>query len=332
MVLTDWSCSLSRRSIEFEWLWDHSIGFYGVWIVHIGRQTGLLARLADSPIAENNLASATNLYKPAVQAWCSAAVAYGFLRKRNGKLYLARNMKRILLGAKDPEYLGGQFSYLALRSLEYGGFEDLFKRGRTRDMASTFNAIQQATDWDHYAFLRTIRHGRKELHLLLSRGCSLLDIGCGTGNFIAKLQEEYPRSIFVGIDPSVESIKRAIKISKSKCIRIIKQSGEAMQFLDEFDITYLGESLYAARDKQKVISNCYRALKKGGTVAIIEGLLPHTQGNKNKLIMGMQLDFALQGYQFMTAKELTKLLKAAKFSQTQFTDLGGSVYLVTARK
>src|SRR5690349_18219508 len=104
MTLTDFSRCLRHKSIEFERLWDHSIGFYGVWIAHIGRQTGLLARLADSPIAPNNLASATNLYKPAVQAWCSAAVAYGFLRKRNGKLCLARNMKGILLDLKDPEY------------------------------------------------------------------------------------------------------------------------------------------------------------------------------------------------------------------------------------
>ncbi len=323
---------MKLHSIEFERLWNYSVGFYGVWIVHIGRQTGLLDKLANSPIAANSLASATGLYEPAVQAWCSAALAYGFLRKRDRKLCLAKNMKGILLDVKDHEYLGGQYSYLALRSLEYDGFTDLFKRGRTRDMVSTFNAIQQATDWDHYAFLTTIKGYRRELHFLLSKGCRLLDIGCGTGSFIAKLHQEYPRSIFVGIDPSIEAVKRANKISKSKCIRIIKQDGEAMQFLDEFDIAYLGESLYAARDKQKMISNCYRALKKGGTVAIIEGLLPCIRSDENRLIMGMQLDFALQGYQFMTSKELTKLLRSSKFSRIRFTDLGGSVHLVTARK
>jgi hypothetical protein len=46
--------------------------------------------------------------------------------------------------------------------------------------------------------------------------------------------------------------------------------------------------------------------------------------------MGMQLDFALQGYRFMTRKEIVRLLR--KFTGVRFEDLGGSVYLVTATK
>ena len=107
-----------------------------------------------------------------------------------------------------------------------------------------------------------------------------------------------------------------------------------MKFSEEFDVVYLGESLYAARNQQRVVSNCHRALKKGGILAIMEGLLPESnlQSNENRLIMGMQLDFALQGYQFMTAKRIARLLKAAGFGKTQFTDLGGALYLVTATR
>ena len=238
----------------------------------------------------------------------------------------------MLLDKKNPKYLGGQFSYLALRSLEYDGFDDLFKHGKTRDMTSTFDAIQQATDWDHYAFIIAIKRSRKELHLLLSKGCRLLDVGCGTGSFLAKLQIEYPKSSLVGIDPSNEAVKRATRMVESKCIAIMKQDGESMQFSDEFHVVYLGESLYATRDKQKVVLNCYNALKKRGIVAITEGLLPCKQTSEYKLILGMQLDFALQGYQFMTSKEVTKLLQTTGFSRIKYIHLGGSVYLVTARK
>jgi ubiquinone/menaquinone biosynthesis C-methylase UbiE len=320
---------LKARSADFARLWGYSVGFYGVWLVHVGRQTGLLERLARSPMSVKELISDAKMHPPAVQAWCSAAISYGLVREKKNKLYLKPVMKALLLHRKNPDYLGGQLSYLALRSLEYGNFKDLFKSGKTREMSSTLGAIEQATDWDHYAFLAAVRRDKK-LRWLLSKGCRLLDVGCGTGSLLAKMRNKYPKSSFVGIDPSAKAVARARRIAKS--IKIMKQAGESMTFADEFDIVYLGESLYAARDKQKMVSNCRRALKKGGTIAIVEGLLPESslQNDDNRLIMGMQLDFALQGYRFMTRREVARLL--AKFSKVRFEDLGGSVYLVTAKK
>jgi hypothetical protein len=46
----------------------------------------------------------------------------------------------------------------------------------------------------------------------------------------------------------------------------------------------------------------------------------------------MQLDFALQGHRFMTAREMARLLKAAGFGKAHFIDLGGALYLTTAMR
>ena len=146
------------------------------------------------------------------------------------------------------------------------------------------------------------------------------------------MHDVYKKSSFVGIDPSGKAVARARSIAKNKSIKIIRQAGESIAFENEFDIVYLGESLYAARDKERVISNCLRALKNGGTLAIVEGLLPESnlRTDDDRLIMGMELDFALQGYRFMTKKQVAKLLE--KFSRVRFEDLGGSAYLVTATR
>lgn len=320
---------MNAHPSDFARLWGYSVGFYGVWLIHIGRETGLFERLAAGPVSINQLISSTKLHPAAVRAWSSAAVSYGIVGEKNDRMHLKDGMKAMLLNKKDSNYLGGQLSYLALRSLQYGGFRDLFRSGKTLEMSCTFEAIEQATDWDHYAFLTAVRDDKK-LHRLLSKGCRVLDVGCGTGSLLAKMRAAYSKSSFMGIDPSEEAVAIARKNVKS--INIIKQTAESMTFENEFDITYLGESLYATRDKQKVVSNCRRALKPGGTIAIVEGLLPksHLQSDGNRLIMGMQLDFALQGYSFMTRKEITKLLR--RFSEIRFKDLGGSVYLVTASK
>jgi ubiquinone/menaquinone biosynthesis C-methylase UbiE len=318
-------------------LWRYSVGFYGVWIIHVGREIGLFERLASVPVSPKQLALATGLHLPAVRAWCSAAVSYGLVSEKNGgRLYLKPEMKALLLDKNNPHYLGGQFSYLALRSLEYGHLPDLFKFGKTSGMSSSatsVRAIEQATDWDHYAFLAAIRRDGR-LHRLLTNGCKVLDVGCGTGSLLAKMNTAYPKSSFTGIDPSEEAV--AIARKKVASAKIIKQDGESMLFENEFDIIYLGESLYAANDKQKVVSNCWRALKPGGTIAIVEGLLFESnnntlRNNNNRLIMGMQLDFALQGYSFMTKREMKKLL-LRKFCKARFEHLGGSVYLVIATK
>ena len=324
-------CRGERIPVKFTNLRKHSIGFYWIWVAHIGRQTGLLQRLARGPISLNGLANATKMHPPAVRAWSSAAVAYGLVHKAAGKMYIKPEMKAILLDKRNPDYLGGQFSYLALRSLEYGSFEDLFRFGKTRQMSSTISAIEQATDWDHYAFLAAVRDTRR-LHRLLSKGCSLLDVGCGTGSLLEKVHHEYPKSNLVGIDPSERAVSKARSIVKGKPIKISRQAGESMKFDNKFDIVYLGESLYAAKDKRHVVSNCHRALKDKGTIAIVEGLLPESgvRTEDHMLIMGMQLDFALQGHKFMTRKEVTKLL--ISFSGVCFKYLGGSVYLITGKK
>jgi SAM-dependent methyltransferase len=246
---------------------------------------------------------------------------------------MSAKMKEILLDVKSPDYLGGQFSYLAMRSLEYGGLEDLFRSGRTRDMSSTFEAIEQATDWDHGALLSAVRRGRnRKMHAMLSKGCRALDVGCGTGTLIEKLWRLYPRSAFVGVEPSEVAARKAREMAAGKPVEIMRQRGEEMAFDGEFNLVFLGEALYAASDKQSVVSNCWRALKKGGAIAIVEGLLPAKVDEEGRLIMGMQLDFALQGYRFMTKKEITMLLRDAGFGRIAFEDFGGSLFLISAWK
>ncbi len=322
-----------QYSTDFARLWRYSVGFYGVWIAHIGRQMRLFEYLDASPMTIEELISSTRLYPAAVRAWCSAAQTYRLIMAKNGKLQMKKQMKRILVDKTSPDYLGGQFSYLALRSLEYGAFDELFRSGKTtKTMSSTLNAVQQATDWDHYAFLAAARR-HKKLHQLLSAGCRLLDVGCGTGSMLAKIHKEYPKSSLVGIDPSVKAVAMARKMARGKPITLIKAPSESMKFTNEFEIVFLGESLYTMKDKERVLSNCWRALKNHGTIAIMEGLLPKSKlnGAQSQLIMGMQLDFALQGQMFMNKQDIILLLNN-RFYKTRFEDLGGNVYLVTATK
>ena len=323
---------LNHQSTQFARLWHYSVGFYGVWIAHIGREMKLFHQLADQPMTIEELIITTKLYPAAIRSWCSAAQAYQFIMAKNGKLHLKEQMRRILIDKDSPDYLGGQFSYLALRSLGDGGFDDLFKSGKKINTLLSVNAVDQATDWDHYTFLATARRDKK-LHNILSRGCRVLDVGCGTGGLLSKIYNEYPRSTLVGIDPSNRALLLASRIADGKPITLVNIPAESMKFADAFEMVILCESLYTIKDKKRVVSNCWRALKNHGTIIIVEGLLPESKQEyaASQLIMGMQLDFALQGHRFMSKKEMRSLLKEG-FSRTKFQDLGGNVYLISAVK
>ncbi|HKU48613.1 MAG TPA: class I SAM-dependent methyltransferase, partial [Nitrososphaera sp.] len=141
---------------------------------------------------------------------------------------------------------------------------------------------------------------------------------------------------YFGADPSDEAVALARKNLKGRSVTIAKVDGERLPFSDEFDIVYLGESLYASSDKATFLRNCYRSLRRGGTLMILEGLVPENgvEGNDNNdmVILGMQLDFALQGHRFMQKQELMGLVREAGFKKTVLMPLGGSVYLASARK
>jgi hypothetical protein len=132
----------------------------------------LFDHLDASPISIEELITNTKFYPAAVRAWCSAAQAYRLIIAKNGKLQMKKQMRDILVNKTSPDYLGGQFSYLALRSLEYGAFAELFRSGKTRKTMSTLNAVEQATEWDTMHFLL-----RRDVTKLYT-SCCPRDAGC----------------------------------------------------------------------------------------------------------------------------------------------------------
>lgn len=324
-------------------------GFYAVWMVYLGKKTGLFALIASNkaPIASSDLVKKSGLFGPAVEGWCSTAVCLGYLSEKNGRVSLTPEMREVVLEDQSSFYAAGQFAYSALKSLEYEAFDELFTTGKPKYPSSpkAIEAIEEATAWDHYSLLRSLLIKNKKIHTLMSNGCKVLDVGCGVGKFMQRARTMYPRSVFVGIDLYANEVTAAMKSKrkpasrtgeKEQDIAILHDSAETMTFDEEYDVLYLGESLYLIDDKHKGLTNCYRALKTGGSIAILEGLRTDVDGcricEQDKMVMAMQLDFVLQGHPFMKKNELMALLKETGFRNVKFSHLGASFFLVTADK
>ena len=79
---------------------------------------------------------------------------------------------------------------------------------------------------------------------LQSRSLSVLDIGCGTGAFVAGLAERYPNWSYTGVDLSENMLKRARK--KHPSFHFVKASAEDLSSFEDssFDIVITLSSLH----------------------------------------------------------------------------------------
>ncbi len=106
-------------------------------------------------------------------------------------------------------------------------------------------------------------------------GKKLLEIGCGSGYETVEFCQK--GAFVIAIDLSTESVKAAkerCKKNNIKRVRIEKMNAESLRFKDNtFDRVYINKVLLHT-DKEKVLAECIRVLKKDG-ILVINEMLKH---------------------------------------------------------
>jgi len=320
-----------------------SLGFFRVWTAHLGRRYGLLQALAEAPRGRTSrtLAARGGCDAAAVAAWCEAAHAFGLIEREGPRFSLPPKRRSLLADDAHEDYLSGQFSYLALRSLDYDGFDTLFRTGAPPKgfPRHLVEASEEATRWDHTAFLKILLPKAPALRADLVRGARVLDVGSGSGEWDLRMAAQFPRSTFLGVEPNPEALRRAggnaTRANVGGRVRFVRGTGEAMRFRNEFDIAHLGEVLYGAASQARLLRNCRRALRPGGLLVVVEGLLDRRANPRtgdNPLLYGIQLDFALQGARLLTPTGVRRLLGDAGFRRPRFVHAGGGLWFVVAAR
>ncbi len=110
----------------------------------------------------------------------------------------------------------------------------------------------------------------EKLYELNKQNIKILDLACGTGNYLQK-QLEYYRGYNIrwfGIDLSEEMLKKA-KVKKLKA-ELIKGDALNLPFEDNFfDYIKLRFAYHHFADKTRAIDEIYRVLKTGGILSIV---------------------------------------------------------------
>ena len=128
------------------------------------------------------------------------------------------------------------------------------------------NFSRYAKYYDNYSDIQDFC-GLRLISKLNSDGFgSILDVGCGTGNYTRLLREKFPLAKIKDIDISGEMIEIAREKLRNERIEFIIKDAEKINSKDPFDLISSNVSFQWFVDLEKTLLNYKEVLKPGGTI------------------------------------------------------------------
>lgn len=154
-------------------------------------------------------------------------------------------------------------------------------------------------------------------HVKIEEGFQILDVGCGGGKTVFRLQEAVPTGKVTGIDYAQLAVDKSKKLNKKAIqrgkVQIDLGSVSALPYPDgTFDLVTAVETFYFWPDKIHDLKEVYRVLKKGGKLLLIFEMCK-TDENPEKWTEVERL----AEIQAPTAKEIRQSLEEAGFCNIQ---------------
>jgi ubiquinone/menaquinone biosynthesis C-methylase UbiE len=104
----------------------------------------------------------------------------------------------------------------------------------------------------------------------LAPGDSVLDVGCGPGNFTRAFARASPDGLVVGLDASRTMLDQAVREPNPPNVRYVRADAAALPFPDEtFDAVCCFAALYFIERPLDAIDEMVRVLAPGGRIALL---------------------------------------------------------------
>jgi SAM-dependent methyltransferase len=306
----------------FEW----RRGFNTIHLIDLGVHLGLFRTLAQTPgLHGAELASQLGLHAPYVEVWCKTAYGLEILdADAAGKYRLAPHFDAILASPTHPRYLGGYVRLgTEVAADDFRRCRDAFKSGSVKPFQGRgdhFNqAIAESTQGLQVVTAKKIMPGLKGLADRLAGGGSVLEIGCGTGNFLLQVAKAFPNARCAGVDIDDDSLAIAReKVKKAGLAeRITIHKEKVNDAAVSFDACVMIEVLHEIGPgvRPAVVGAAARTLKPGGWMVIVDETYPTTldEARRPEFRFPLQTGFEelIWGNVIPSREEQEKLLRDA---------------------
>lgn len=336
------------RNDRFEELAASVAGFYRSWVIYLGLELGLFARIAErgAGISAADLATAAACQPGPIADWLRAAHAGELVDFDGDRARLAPDVASVLLDDTHPEYLGGQFVVAVVASLDYAGMVEFFRTGRTIvERPPRFHrAIEAVTVQDIAVFFQEGLAALPDLAASLTRGGRVLDVACGGGKWLIAIARRFPATRLVGVEFEPDSVARAMRhVSAAGLgdrIRVEALPIPEMAYRAEFDLVYLQDALHELPDPVASLRAAWAAVAPGGRLVVLEWCLPDTADDGSpdeptlqaELLWGIQLDEIYQGSTMYTHAGYADLFASAGLPTPTEVDLLSGATLFMAER
>ena len=166
-------------------------------------------------------------------------------------------------------------------------------------------------------------HGEMLRHLP-QNAKRVLDLGCGTGFFLAELDEKCPGA--VGLDISIDMLRVSEQYVPGA--RLLAADAEALPFKHKaFDVVFCKGSLHHTRDHVGFLKNCADALDDGGVLIMSEPCNDNPIIRLARAIMYRKSEHFDVGDQGFTRKGIVELTERAGMEVLKTKKFGVLAYV-----
>ncbi len=329
---------------RFDQLAGDLAGLYRTWVVYLGIELGLFARLRAAGVdglPVTDLAEAVGCRPEPVYSWARFANATGLVSMVADRVQLDDDVAVILLDDLRSEYLGGQFVSTVVASMDFGALPGFFRTGQPIARPDRYRlAIERLTAQDIAVFFEEVLGGMPNLVADLSQGGAVVDLHCGGGRWLIAMAGRFPKARFVGVEFEPDSVARARENVADAGLedRIRIEEGEigTMGHEAEFELAYFQYALHQLRDPIGALRAAWASLRPGGRLIVLDWCLPSSLEEDRtllgELLWGVQLDEQLGGSGLLTREEIATVFRSGGLPDPTAFDTPSGVSVFRVRR
>ena len=249
-------------------------------MVSVGHRTGLFDTMAGiGPATSVELADRAQLDERYVREWLAAMASGGIVDydSDTSSFELPAEHQTLVTRAGGQLNIAARLQYIALLGQVEDDVVDAFTTGagvpyaRFPDFQRIMAEESQArTD---AALIDQIIPAISGAETLLSEGCRVADVGCGSGYALATLAGAFPKSTFVGFDFSDDALESGRTMATEQALDNLEFVALDVAQLDrpnEFDLITTFDAIHDQAKPKAVLANIANALAEDGSYLCVE--------------------------------------------------------------